>query len=460
MESIKKTPYLLTLLLVAAPFTHLVLPHSHIPLSFIVLSLLLATADKKSPHITFATSLVAIVIQMYVLHRINAPMNIIHFIAFMATMALFLMNDQTLQQSIRRYRKKHMEIDMTQANSRVLRDMIKRTIDKETVSDAARQIIKTLIQYYHFDHCTIFMSDSQNQLMVKGTSESNQEILSLEIIAQERLNEMKRINKGSVFKNKEASLKCVQSLKRNVQYSYFHPIFENKDLVAALLVENKNDKNMDKTIQGSFFKLIIDNVHLILKNTMNHEHVIRLTMTDSLTGAYNQKYLDHVLNQKLTEYENTDKSFTIALIDVDHLGQLNQDYGHSFGDLVLKELVSFIRNNVRLNVKGDMIFRFKNDKFAIYFADVKAESIYKPLNNLREKLATQTISNDMGQSVSISASFGLAEYPASDNTAKGLLEKAEKALQESKDKGRNAVTVYIGQQKNDPSAEYQYLLEN
>lgn len=128
MESIKKTPYLLTLLLVAAPFTHLVLPYSHIPLSFIVLSLLLATADKKSPHITFAISLVAIAIQMYVLHRFNVPMNIIHFIAFMVTMALFLINDQTLQQSIRKYRKKHMEIDMTQANSHVLRDMIKKPL--------------------------------------------------------------------------------------------------------------------------------------------------------------------------------------------------------------------------------------------------------------------------------------------------------------------------------------------
>lgn len=304
------------------------------------------------------------------------------------------------------------------------------------------------------------MPDSQNQLMVKGTNESNQEIVSLEIIAQERLNEIKHTGKTSVFKNKEASTKCVQSLKRNVQYSYFHPIFENNNLVAALLVENKNDKNMDKTVQGSFFKLIVDNVHLVLKNTLNHEHVIRLTMTDNLTGAYNQEYLDHVLKQKMVEYDNTDKSFTIALIDVDHLSQLNQEHGQSFGDFILKELVNFIRHNVRLNAKGDMIFRYKNDKFIIYFADVKAESIYQPLNNLREKLATQTIANDMGKSVCISASFGLVEYPDSDNTARGLLEKAEEALKESKDKGRNAVTIYNSQKKKDPSTEYQYLLEN
>lgn len=385
MDSVKKTPYLLALLLMAAPFTHLLLPYSHIPLSFIILSLLLATADKKNPHITFVISLVSIAVQVYVLHSVNAPMNIIHFIALMATMALFLTNDQTLQQSIKSYRKKHMEMDMTQANSQVLRDMIKRTIGRETVSDTASQIIKVFKQYYHFDNCTIFVSDFQNQLEVKGTTVSNDEIMSLETIARERLNELNHTGKASIYKDKEASMKCLQSLKRNVQYSYFHPILENTNLVAALLVENNSDKNLDKTVKGSFFKLIVDNIHLMVKNALNHEHVIRLTMTDSLTGAYTQEYLDHVLNQKLEEYRNTGKSFTIALIDVDHLGKLNTEYGQAFGDLVLKRAGTFYPKKYPPQCQGRYDFPLQKRPFCHLFCRCESREYFRTAEQTARK---------------------------------------------------------------------------
>lgn len=91
---------------------------------------------------------------------------------------------------------------------------------------------------------------------------------------------------------------------------------------------------------------------------------------------------------------------------------------------------------------------------------MKAESIFEPLNKLREKLGDQFITNEKGQNVDISASFGLVEYPDNTDTAKGLLEKAEEALKHSKDAGRNSITIYSAEQQADPASEYRYLLEN
>ena len=442
MERVGKAPYLLALVFMATPFAHFLLPYSHIPVSFIILSLMLATADKQVPHITLLVGLVSLAVQTYLLHRLEAPVNLIYMGALLGTLALFLVNDQTLQRSIKKYRQKNLEMDMTQASSRLLREMIKRTIDRETSREAAEQIVQLLARHYEFDACTLLLTDQHQQLTVKASTAPGGDYASLEAIARERFEEAGRSGKASLYKSGEAMARCLHSVKRGIVDSYFCLIWEGKQVMGALLIENKTDKHLAKTAGTGYFKLIVDNLRLILKSIQNHEQVVRLTMTDPLTGAFNETYLNRILNQKISEYHLAGKSFVISMVDIDRLGQLNDIYGHAFGDRVLKETADFIGEQVELDAKGDMLFRLESDQFVIFMADTDTDVIAIPLENLKNQLADRKIFSEGGEAVVVTASFGVVEYPADGSNTDQLLANAEEALRKSKTDGRNRVTHF------------------
>ncbi|MEN1760276.1 GGDEF domain-containing protein [Anoxynatronum sibiricum] len=442
MESVRKAPYLLAFVFVVTPFAHLMLPYSHIPVSFIILSLMLATADKQALHVTLVIGLVSLAAQIFILSRIDVPMNLIHLGALLGTLALFLLNDQTLQQSIKKYRQKNLEMDMTQASSKLLREMIKRTIDLETSREAADQIVHLLSRHYAFDACTLFLTNQDHQLTVKATTASGDDYEGLEAVARARFEEARHTGRASVYKEGESIAKCLHSVKRGISDSYFCLIWERKDLAGALLIENKSDKHLNKTVNTGYFRLIVANLRLILKSALNHEQVVRLTMTDALTGAFDETYLNHILNQKTAEYHLAGKSFVIAMVGIDRLGQLNDAHGQAFGDLVLKEVASFIREHVHMDAKGEMLFRLASDQFVIFFSEVDADTIVIPLENLKNQLANRAISGERGETVTVTASFGVAEFPGDGSSAGELMANAEAAMRKSKADGRNRITYF------------------
>lgn len=168
----------------------------------------------------------------------------------------------------------------------------------------------------------------------------------------------------------------------------------------------------------------------------SNRRLIRLSMTDQMTGLYNHKRLLDWLEIEFKRAERSLEPLSCIMIDLDHFKMINDTYGHKFGDHVLQEFASLLRANIR---KTDILGRYGGEEFLVILPNTDAVGAV----NLGEKLRRSTeefgIDQD-NQRIRITASFGIAS--TSDGQVFNhdqLLQMTDKALYVAKSSGRNRV---------------------
>lgn len=152
---------------------------------------------------------------------------------------------------------------------------------------------------------------------------------------------------------------------------------------------------------------------------------------DELTMLANRR----MLNDTLEKWSKNNRTFVIVMIDLDHFKAVNDTYGHSVGDEVLKFFAREMQIETRIQ---DICCRLGGEEFAILFPETTIDEAYQIVNQLRQKVE-RTIS-PCGTSITFSA--GISSFGMTNNVAK-LLELADQALYMAKRNGRNQVKVII-----------------
>lgn len=162
-------------------------------------------------------------------------------------------------------------------------------------------------------------------------------------------------------------------------------------------------------------------------------------LSDGLTGLVNRRGFDAALNDCLAQAAKAGKTPCLLITDIDHFKKVNDVYGHLMGDRVIRAVAQVIK----LNVKGkDTAARYGGEEFAILLpetplkgAQALAEAIRMTVENSRIK---RTDNNETVARITVS--FGVALYRPGE-TAAEFIDRADKALYESKTNGRNRVTL-------------------
>ncbi|WP_316347963.1 GGDEF domain-containing protein [Desulfuromonas acetoxidans] len=159
-----------------------------------------------------------------------------------------------------------------------------------------------------------------------------------------------------------------------------------------------------------------------------------MARTDSLTQLYNRRTFEEYCAVEISRTGRNNSIFTIIMCDLDHFKHINDQYGHPFGDEVLKIFAQILRNNVR---KQDVVARFGGEEFVILLPDTDSEQGLTVAEHLRETTLSTRVPTEDGSDLSFSVSFGVAHYSSSDNEWKAVLSRADKALYAAKKQGRN-----------------------
>lgn len=155
---------------------------------------------------------------------------------------------------------------------------------------------------------------------------------------------------------------------------------------------------------------------------------------DKLTGLFNRRYADDFLQREIESSKRHDREFTIALADIDHFKQVNDDHSHAVGDQVLRSVAEILVNRCR---KTDVVARYGGEEFLLCFPDTSAEfaeQICSQIRNAVEKSNWSHIAND----ISITISFGIAEVGVNSRRT-SILSDADTRLYQAKNKGRNRI---------------------
>ncbi len=159
--------------------------------------------------------------------------------------------------------------------------------------------------------------------------------------------------------------------------------------------------------------------------------------SDQLTGLYNRTFLREFLNTHSLQ------RYAIFMLDIDHFKQINDNYGHKAGDLVLKKIASILQNNLR---EKDLIIRYGGEEFLIFVHKEDLNSLLKLAERIRKVIESTPIDID-GHTLHITASIGINLHPDHFKEPSKAIRFADELLYEAKRTGRNKIVYEKKRQK-------------
>jgi diguanylate cyclase (GGDEF)-like protein len=220
-------------------------------------------------------------------------------------------------------------------------------------------------------------------------------------------------------------------------YRFLEKPFNNEDIVLTvrsairafrqgrdLVRQNEELRRMNAELEST---VLARTQELVEKN----RELEVLSVTDRLTGLYNRRKLDAILDEELAMHRRYDSAFSVIMLDIDHFKQINDTYGHPAGDAVLAELAKLLRERTR---QVDVLARFGGEEFVI----VVRRSPPGSFRIAAEKLRVAIAEHEFPHVGHVTASFGIADCRPGDD-ASTLLARADEALYLAKKGGRNRV---------------------
>ncbi len=233
---------------------------------------------------------------------------------------------------------------------------------------------------------------------------------------------------GKYFDLKIKNNKSVQEIlqEANIRLSLINLDYDqmNKQLIQAKIAL----ENLTKELEAK--NRVLDN----------------LANLDGLTGIYNHRYFQNILDQEISRSLRHTTQISLLLIDIDHFKKFNDTYGHQTGDFVLKEFSRILQENIR---KYDTLARYGGEEFVIVLPETAAEDALAVAEKLRSAIDSAALT-DNRETYHVTASFGMActKPSVEDNFSKsGFISRADEALYEAKEKGRNQVVAYTPKKK-------------
>jgi two-component system cell cycle response regulator len=169
-----------------------------------------------------------------------------------------------------------------------------------------------------------------------------------------------------------------------------------------------------------------------------HQKMAEMSTIDELTGLYNRRFFSDSLNHEVTRAGRYKTDLALCIIDIDHFKRVNDTWGHSAGDLVLKEIARILQEAAR---KTDIPCRYGGEEFAVILTHTESEGARIFSERFRKQIAAHGFKiNDTTFFVTVSCGiFSFNHDP--DLSSIQLFEHADKALYQAKETGRNRVVV-------------------
>lgn len=206
------------------------------------------------------------------------------------------------------------------------------------------------------------------------------------------------------------------------------PMVQSGELLGAVLIAHEN------TYHFSFqqFKLLQSLIHhstLAFSNSILHEELERLVITDHLTKLYARSFLDDHVQQAMV----LEKQGSFLLFDIDNFKQINDNYGHQVGDDVIIQVANIIKKNIR---DVDVASRWGGEEIAIYMKEVDEETARKRAERIVKQIQKSTFPE-------VTVSCGLSSWSKEEKACpKTLFNCADQGLYKAKRSGKNRVVTY------------------
>ena len=238
-----------------------------------------------------------------------------------------------------------------------------------------------------------------------------------------------------------------------VSFQYFRENYPDADFVAALetlasgmIVPLRTDKGvlgalvLGKTSEPSSLAEVqyITRIARFAAISIENANLFRQATTDRMTGLYSHYFFEKTLEEEMERARRYKATFSLVMFDIDHFKKFNDTYGHLQGDLIIKEIAHLLRTSVR---SIDFTARYGGEEFAVILPEVNVQGAAVVGERIRRGIERHEFAGEEGR-LHVTVSIGVAEFKVDRmRTASQFIAEADKALYQSKELGRNRVTV-------------------
>ncbi|OAX88014.1 histidine kinase [Xanthomonas nasturtii] len=179
-----------------------------------------------------------------------------------------------------------------------------------------------------------------------------------------------------------------------------------------------------------------EQLSLALSNLRLRESLRRQSIRDALTGLYNRRYLEESLSHELARCARRGLPLSVLMLDVDHFKQFNDSQGHAGGDLLLAAVGELLLTRLRAE---DVACRYGGEEFTVILPEADGEEALRVAEQIRGHIAALAVSDGARSLPKVTASIGVASFPADGEQGASLIQKADAALYRAKHAGRNRI---------------------
>jgi diguanylate cyclase (GGDEF)-like protein len=181
-----------------------------------------------------------------------------------------------------------------------------------------------------------------------------------------------------------------------------------------------------------------DGLALTLANLRLRESLKAQSIRDPLTGLFNRRYLTETLEREFARAQRTGAPVAVMMIDVDHFKRFNDNFGHSAGDAVLRELGEFLKRSIRAE---DIACRYGGEEFCLVLPQMARDGARQRAEDIRAGVARLEVRSGDRVLEPVTLSLGVALFPQDAVEPNALLRAADEAMYQAKKSGRNRVVA-------------------
>ncbi len=219
------------------------------------------------------------------------------------------------------------------------------------------------------------------------------------------------------------------------------PLRQADGLAGFLCLGSRDARRFQRGQATDFLAHLACVAAVCLENAVNRERLRLAGLTDSLTGLYNRRHLQHRLEQEVTRAQRYGQALSCLFVDADHFKRINDTHGHSAGDQVLTALAQRLRARLRTS---DLPTRYGGEEFAVLLPQTDVQNAQMLAHEICRGVAAAPIMLESGEPVTVTVSIGVSalapgsRHPAAEAGA-AMLQAADEAVYRAKAAGRNQV---------------------
>ncbi|GAA6134978.1 diguanylate cyclase [Oceaniserpentilla sp. 4NH20-0058] len=230
-----------------------------------------------------------------------------------------------------------------------------------------------------------------------------------------------------------SGLDVLAQIKRNPLTEHIPVILVTANADDQKVAEGLDMGAFDYIIKPYSLVVLLARVRAALREKERQDLLEKWATTDPLTELMNRRHFFELADRELEQTRRSSRPLSFIMVDIDYFKQVNDVHGHLIGDAALIKLAELLKDQLR---KVDFCGRYGGEEFVLCLPNTPAKGAFEVAERIRDALAHIKIDTPKGGPLTFTISLGIAQNN-NDNKVEDILKRADKALYEAKESGRN-----------------------